>query len=111
MHDLHLMKECFLVRARDGVNMNQIAYRHPTHIYQSDSCPAGLGGYSHEGFAWHSYLDNDVKFRALNNLLEHLASIISPWINILTRPPMGRGLLAIHGRQHHLGGLDVKNEF
>jgi hypothetical protein len=41
-----------LKRCRDGVNMNTIAYYCPTHAYQSDSCPAGLGGYSNEGFAW-----------------------------------------------------------
>jgi hypothetical protein len=40
----------------DGVNMNTIAYRCPTHAYQSDSCPAGLGGYSNEGFAWRYHL-------------------------------------------------------
>jgi hypothetical protein len=44
----------------------------------SDSCPAGLEGYSHEGFAWRFYLPDDLKFRASNYLLEHLAAIISP---------------------------------
>jgi hypothetical protein len=41
-----------------------------------------LEGYSHEGFAWRFHLPDDLKFCALNNLLEHLASIITPWINI-----------------------------
>jgi hypothetical protein len=41
-----------------------------------------LGGYSHKGFAWRFYLPDDLKFCALNNLLEHLAAIITPWIDI-----------------------------
>jgi hypothetical protein len=49
----------------------------------SDACPAGMGGYSHKGFAWQFYLPDDLKFRASNNLLEHMAGIISPWVDIL----------------------------
>ena len=63
--------------------MNQIAYRRPTHVYRSDSCPAGMGGYSAEGFAWRFPISDDLKFRASNNLLEHLAGVISPWVDIL----------------------------
>ena len=63
--------------------MNQIAYRHPTHVFRSNSCPAGIGGYSNEGFAWRFPINGDLKFRASNNLLKHLASIISPWVDIL----------------------------
>ena len=82
--DFELMLE-FLDRARDGVSMNIIAYRKPTHIYRSDSCPWGLGGYSHEGFAWRWYVPSHLLFRASNNLLEHIASIITPWIDILEK--------------------------
>jgi hypothetical protein len=65
--------------------MNQIAYWQPTHVYPSNSCPAGMGGYSNKGFAWRLPLDDNLKFRASNNLLEHLADVISPWVNILAR--------------------------
>ncbi len=75
-----------LQKCQQGINLNAIAYRRPTHIYRSDSCPAGLGGYSHKGFAWRYYLPKDLEFRASNNLLEHLAAIITPWVDIL----MGR---------------------
>jgi hypothetical protein len=81
--DLRLMRDCFLRKAHEGISMNQIAYRRPTHVYRSDSCPAGMGGYSAEGFAWRLQLSDDLKFRASNNLLEHLAGIISPWVDIL----------------------------
>jgi hypothetical protein len=80
--DLKLMSS-FLDKAHKGVNMNQIAFRQPMHVYRSDSCPAGLGGYSHTGFAWRYYLPDDLLFRASNNLLEHIAAIITPWVDIL----------------------------
>ena len=73
----------FLKRAHIGVSMNLVAYRKPTHVFRSDSCPAGLGGYSHSGFAWRFYLPENLKFRASNNLLEHIASIITVWVDIL----------------------------
>jgi hypothetical protein len=75
--DLHLMKD-FLRWGNEGISMNQIGYRKPTHIYRGDSCPAGLGGYSHEGFAWRYYLPLHFLGLAFNNLLEHMASVISP---------------------------------
>ncbi len=80
--DLELMLG-FLKTAHKGISLNSIAFRCPTHVYRSDSCPAGLGGYNDKGFAWHWYIPKPLKFRASNNLLEHLAAIISPWIDII----------------------------
>ena len=58
--------------------MNLLVFRKPTKVYRSDSCPAGMGGYSSNGFAWRWYVPEHLKFRASNNLLEHLASIVTP---------------------------------
>ena len=74
----------FLDIAKKGIDMNLIAFRKPTHIYRSDSCPFGLGGYSDEGFAWRFEIPEDLCFRASNNLLEYIASIITPWVDMLT---------------------------
>ena len=82
MRDLELMLE-FLALARKGVDMNLIAYLAPSHVYYSDSCPAGLGGYSRDGFAWRFYIPSHLRFRASNNLLEFIAAIITPWIDII----------------------------
>ncbi len=57
--DLKLMKK-ILKWGNDGISMNQIAYCKPTHVYRLDSCPGGLGGYSHKGFAWRYYLPEDL---------------------------------------------------
>ncbi len=46
-------------------------------------CPAGLGGYSNSTFAWRWYLPSHLLFQASNNLLEHLAAIITPWVDII----------------------------
>ena len=73
----------FLMKAHNGIDMNLIAYLLPNICYRSDACPHGLGGYSNEGWAWRWYLPEDLLFRASNNLLEHLASIITPWVDIL----------------------------
>ncbi len=32
-----------LEKCRDGINLNSIAYCRPTHVYQSNSCPASPG--------------------------------------------------------------------
>jgi hypothetical protein len=43
----------FLNIAKQGIDMNLVAFRRPTHVYWLDSCPFGLRGYSDKGFAWH----------------------------------------------------------
>lgn len=75
--DLQLMLQ-FLHKAFNGIDMNIIALRRPTHIYRLDSCPYGLGRYSHKGFGWRYELQEEHRFRATNNLLEFIASIVLP---------------------------------
>ncbi len=73
----------FLRIARQGIDMNLVTFRCPTHVYWLDSCPFGLGGYSDEGFARRFEIPEDPRFRASNNLLEYVALIISPWVDLL----------------------------
>jgi hypothetical protein len=50
--DLHLMIS-FLDAAKDGLPMNNLTYRKPTHLYTSDASEFGLGGYNiTSGDAW-----------------------------------------------------------
>jgi hypothetical protein len=67
----------------NGISINIIVYRQPTQIYCSDSFPAGLRGYSDSRFAWQYYLKPEHHFQATNNLLEHIAAIITPWVDIV----------------------------
>ncbi len=80
LNNLWLMNDWFLVRACNWINMNQIAFRHPTHVFRWDSGP---GGYNNGGFAWRFPIDDALKFSTSNNPLKHLASIISPWVDIV----------------------------
>jgi hypothetical protein len=73
----------FIKQAGNGIDMNTIAYFALTHIYHSNSYPAGLGGYGNNGKAWHYHIPPDLQFRASNNLLRFLATVITPWIDIL----------------------------
>jgi hypothetical protein len=88
--------ECLKI-AKDGISLNSIAFRRPTHIYRSDSCPAGLGGYSDKGWAWRWYLPKNLLFHASNNLLKHLAAII-PVGRHFSRPPKKPSLCFIDVR-------------
>jgi hypothetical protein len=45
--DLNMMLG-FLKIANNEISMNSIAFIKSTHIYCLDSCPHGLGGYSHK---------------------------------------------------------------
>ncbi len=63
--------------------MNLLGLRSPDRFYYSYSCPAGLGGYSNQGFAWRFRIPENLLFCVSNNLLEFLAAIIMPWIDII----------------------------
>ena len=75
--------------ASQGISMNLLTYRKIQRVYRSDACPAGLGGYSTMGRAWRFYIPHWLQFRATLNMLEHLAAIIGPWIDMIegTLPP------------------------
>jgi hypothetical protein len=60
---------CFLDIAKNGINMNLIAFRRPTHVYQPDSCPFGLGGYLDKGFAWRFEMPEDLLFLGIEQPL------------------------------------------
>ena len=77
------LAEQFLIRARDGVNMNLITFRKPTLIYINDACEHGIGGFATHGRAWTWVLPLNLRGRAHINLLEFLAQIVSIWIDII----------------------------
>ena len=72
-----------LVQANQGISMNLITFRAPTHLYRSDACPAGLGGYSHLGRAWQFLIPKKLQLRATLNFLEQISCEIGPWIDII----------------------------
>jgi hypothetical protein len=59
--DLSLLRS-FLDYAKEGISMNNIVFRKPTHVYQSDASEFGIGGYNLiSGKAWRFELPIDCR--------------------------------------------------
>jgi hypothetical protein len=72
--DLALWLE-FIASAGAGIDMNNLVFRHPTHVSRVDACEHGIGGYSLvTGQGWRFEIPVDLRLRASLNSLEHLAS-------------------------------------
>jgi hypothetical protein len=88
----HLSKEVFkdlelwlklLKRATTGVSLNLLVHRNPTHVYRTDACLHGLGGYSDRGRAWRFEFPEELLGRASINLLEYIGTLVSPWLDFV----------------------------
>ena len=92
-HNVHVSKNAiaelqlarsFLKRAHQGVSMNCIVFRKPTHVYLGDASEHGLGGFSVKtGKAWRYLIPVKLRGRAHINLLEFLVQVVSIWIDML----------------------------
>ena len=80
--NIHLWLD-FLSQAHKGIIMNLIAYCNLTHVYRSNACEHGLGGYSATGKAWLWIIPTHLLSRSHINLLGFLASIVCIWIDYL----------------------------
>ena len=85
--DLHLWLH-FLTQANEGISMNLMSVRRPTHMLFSDACPGGLGGYSVTiGLAWQFNLAGlNIDPRVSNNLLEIIGAVVQIWFTIAFDP-------------------------
>ena len=72
----------FLTKANQGISINNIVYRRPTHIRWDDSCPIGIGGVSTNGRAYRYNIPRHLQGRVSNNALEFLASMVGCWVDI-----------------------------
>jgi hypothetical protein len=70
-NDLALMLK-ILNKAKGGIDMNLLGFRSPNRIYYLDSCPAGLGGYSNQGFMWCFRIPDNLLFCTSKNLLKFI---------------------------------------
>ena len=81
--DLRLFKRILAV-AKRGINMNNIVFREPTHVYRSDASSHGIGGYNLlTGKAWRFKLPEDILQIITLNTLEFLGCIVTLWIDIV----------------------------
>ena len=77
--DLVLWKD-FLKQAHEGISLNGLTLRKPTRWGFSDSCPYGLGGFTHSGTAWRLKINSTSPIYgvdAANNALEFLGMAIT----------------------------------
>ena len=82
LEDLQLALE-ILQMANTGVSMNLLTFRLPRVGYFVDAAEHGLGGWNSWGAYWLMELPDHLLGRAHINLLEFLAALIGPWIDIL----------------------------
>ena len=101
----------FLESAKNGISMNILSYRSPTHLYRSDSCKHGLGGYTAQGLAWRWIIPDRLLSRAHINLLEFLASIICIWLDILEGHVLPESCLLSMGDSTTAAGWLRKSNF
>jgi hypothetical protein len=73
----------FLKQACDGISLNLITFRRPTHIYRADACDHGIGGYSKRGRFWRWEIPPNLRCRASINILEFVASLVGMWLDII----------------------------
>jgi len=108
LEDLRLW-ERLLTKANEGISMNLLTIRNPTHIAWSDSCPFGLGGYTLRGTAWRVRIDDRWSFRgddSVNNLLEFLGMTVSILLMIReTQPDEEAVLLALGDNTSAIGWI------
>ena len=74
-----------LKQAHEGISLNGLTLRNPTRWGFSDSCPQGLGGYTHNGRAWRLAVDpNSLIYQndSTNNVLEFLGLAITLWLSL-----------------------------
>ena len=77
VEDLKLWKN-ILTKARKGISINNLVERSPDHIFLSDACEHGIGGFSYtRGWAWRYEIPADLLNRATINFLEWLAMMVN----------------------------------
>jgi hypothetical protein len=82
--DLSLLQS-FLDYAKEGISLNNIVFRRPTHIYRSDASEFGIRGYNLiSGKAWRFEIPTDCHLQTTLNSLEFIACMITIWIDMLS---------------------------
>ncbi len=110
LQDLQLFHEVILPKIHEGININLLTYRRPSHILFSDACPKGMGGYSvNIGKAWRWEIPKEFtpSLQLKNNQLEFLALIITIWLELSasSTPPLSC-LLALEDNSSAVGWLN-----
>ena len=80
LSDLRIWLE-FLQYAANGISINNIVFRKPTHEFGADACEYGIGGFSIEtSKGWHWQLPEKLIGVVSINALEFLANVVNIWM-------------------------------
>jgi len=103
----------FLEKAHSkGVSMNNLSYRKPTHIYQSDASFHGIGSYNILfGKAWRFKIPRDCRLRTSLNSLEIIAALITIWMDFLNDSLPSKSCLLSQTDGMSAAGLLKKSNF
>ena len=110
--DLQLFRDYFLPNLHEGISLNLLTFRRPTHIFWFDACLSGMGGFSnHSGKAWRFEIPSEFlqTVEKQNNLLEFIASIVSVWVEILDGAPAQSCFLSFADNTSAVGLLHKAN--
>ena len=81
-----------LEQAHQGNSINGLVLQNPTRMGFSDSCPLGLGGFTHGGRGWRLKLNPALVAHGKgisNNALEFLGMAIMLWLSLIECEEMG----------------------
>ena len=67
--------------AKQGININLLTHRLPTHVYRTDASEQGMGGYSADGIAWRFQIPVKLRGFLHINFLEFIAAFVGPWLD------------------------------
>ena len=108
--DLKLWQK-FLKQAKQGINMNLLTYRFPTHVAVTDACEAGLGILLSNGMAVRWEIPKHLQQRAHVNLLEFLGQLAAIWMLAIENCLTPNSCLLVNGDSSTAQGWIRKSNF
>ena len=108
--DAKLHKKC-LKMANEGISMNLITFRKPTHLIIGDACEHGLGAcHVESGVGYRYIIPPDLRGRAHINPLEFLTQVVQIWLDALEgRIVKGSCVLGMGDNTSSMGWLRRSN--
>ena len=108
--DAKLHKKC-LKMANEGISMNLLTFRKPTHLIIGDACEHGLGAcHVESGVGYRYIIPPDLRGRAHINPLEFLTQVVQIWLDALEgRIVKGSCVLGMGDNTSSMGWLRRSN--
>ena len=108
--DARLHKKC-LKLAHEGISMNLLTFRKPTHLIIGDACEHGFGAcHVESGVGYRYIIPPELRGRAHINLLEFLTQVVQIWFDAIEKRISKRScILAMGDNTASMGWLRRSN--